>query len=252
MNVNESDEKMNTSNNDQITPLLPITFNVARELNCLRTIDSLYVKQRHSAREIILDIPSSAKFDIYSNNVRILQALETSSLLQRLSFGPRRSVTLRIIDNNNQVVILMKRESKCGGGCCWFANVECCSEKMMVESPPGTFIGYVSQEKSYCRPMFAIKDSNDNHIFTVRGPLGLCDEGLSCRYENKYRLIGTDRITEVGFIEKRHRGFLTETFTSADAYFLKIPMDLDLKMKALSLAALFLIEYMFYSTVSPS
>ncbi|CAF5098347.1 unnamed protein product, partial [Rotaria sp. Silwood1] len=68
---------MNTSNNDQIAPLLPTTLNSAIGLNCLKTIDSLYIKQLPSMSEIIFGIASEAKFDIYSdNNVRILQALE--------------------------------------------------------------------------------------------------------------------------------------------------------------------------------
>ncbi|CAF4808274.1 unnamed protein product [Rotaria sp. Silwood1] len=250
MNVNEADEKMNTSNNDQIAPLLPTTLNSATGLNCLKTIDSLYIKQLPSMSEIIFGIASEAKFDIYSdNNVRILQALETSSFWQRFCCTTRRRFTLRIMDNNNQDVILMKREFKCCSGCCWCANAKCCSQEVMVESPPGTFIGYVSQQKSCCRSIFAIKDNNDNHVLTVRGPLALCDGPLSCRCENKYILIGTDGTTEVGFIQKKYRGLLKESFTSADAYLLKIPMDLDVKMKAISLAALFLIEYMVFSAV---
>ncbi|CAF5161147.1 unnamed protein product, partial [Rotaria sp. Silwood1] len=111
MNVNEADEKMNTSNNDQIAPLLPTTLNSATGLNCLKTIDSLYIKQLPSMSEIIFGIASEAKFDIYSdNNVRILQALETSSFWQRFCCTTRRRFTLRIMDNNNQDVILMKRE----------------------------------------------------------------------------------------------------------------------------------------------
>ncbi len=73
-------------------------------------------------------------------------------------------------------------------------------------------------------------------------------------------MIGTDGVTEVGAIYKRYRGFLSEAFSSADAFLLKsedidhqtrsineilfsciVPMDLDIKVKALTLSALFLI-----------
>ncbi|CAF2613859.1 unnamed protein product [Rotaria sp. Silwood2] len=242
MNVIESDEKINPSNNDQIAPLLPTTFNATTGLNCLRMTDSLYVKQLPSMSEIIFGIASEAKFDIYTdNNVRMLQALETSSFWQRFCCSTRRHFTLRIIDNSNQDVILIKREFKCCSGCCWCANTKCCSQEVIVESPPGTLIGTVAQQGSCCRSIFAIKDSDDNHVLTVRGPLGVCDGPLSCRCENKYFLIGTDGTSEVGFIQKKYRGILKEILTSADAYLLKVPMDLDVKMKAMSLAALFLI-----------
>ena len=65
-------------------------------------------------------------------------------------------------------------------------------------------------------------------------------------------------MTEVGAVFKKYRGFLNEAFSSADAFVLKsncqkthfrtnkvfsslVPMDLDVKMKAVTLGALFLI-----------
>ncbi|CAF2520430.1 unnamed protein product [Rotaria sp. Silwood2] len=244
MNVKEFEEKVNPSSIDQITPVLSSTSNATTGLDFLRMIDAIYVKQLPSLTEVLFGISSEAKFDIYNDkNVRILQALETSTFWQRFCCTTRRRFQLRILDNNNQ------RPLKCCSGCCWCACSECCSQEVTVESPPGTLIGLVSQQGSCCRPIFAIKDDNDNHILTVRGPLVRCDGPFSCCCETKFTLIGVDRITEIGTIYKKYRGFLKEATTSADAYLLKVPMDLDVKMKAMSLAALFLIEYMLYSAI---
>jgi len=41
----------------------------------------------------------------------------------------------------------IKREFKCCAGCCsWFTCCSGCSQEVIVESPPGTIIGYVSQQ----------------------------------------------------------------------------------------------------------
>ena len=36
-----------------------------------------------------------------------------------------------------------------------------------------------------------------------------------------FQLTGTDGVTEIGFIQKKYRGFLAESMTSADAYLLQ-------------------------------
>jgi hypothetical protein len=37
-----------------------------------------------------------------------------------------------------------------------------------------------------CRSVFEMKDAQDNHVLTLRGPLLMCDGPLSCRCENKF------------------------------------------------------------------
>lgn len=46
---------------------------------------------------------------------------------------------------------------------------------------------------------------------------------------------------EVGKISKHWTGFVKETFTDADNFGISFPYDLDVKLKAVLLAALFLI-----------
>lgn len=78
------------------------------------------------------------------------------------------------------------------------------------------------------------------------------------------QLYGTDGITEVGAIHKKYRGFLAEAMTTADMFSIRsktaksvrsslsvcsslslsrflVPLDMDVKMKAVALGALFLI-----------
>jgi hypothetical protein len=46
---------------------------------------------------------------------------------------------------------------------------------------------------------------------------------------------------EIGKISKQWTGFVKETFTDADNFGIYFPFDLDVKLKAVLLAALFLI-----------
>ena len=55
-----------------------------------------------------------------------------------------------------------------------------------------------------------------------------------------------DGSTEVGKISKQWSGLLREAFTDADNFGISFPMDLDVRMKATLIGALFLIDFMFF------
>lgn len=52
--------------------------------------------------------------------------------------------------------------------------------------------------------------------------------------------------SEVGKISKQWSGLVKEYFTDADNFGVQFPMDLDVKMKACLLGAVFLIDFMFF------
>ena len=53
-------------------------------------------------------------------------------------------------------------------------------------------------------------------------------------------MLGTDG-TKVGQITKQWTGFAKEMFTDADNFGISFPLDLDVKIKAVALGAVFLI-----------
>ncbi len=53
-------------------------------------------------------------------------------------------------------------------------------------------------------------------------------------------------VTQVGKISKHWSGIAREAFTDADNFGVSFPMDLDVRMKATLLGALFLIDFMFF------
>lgn len=81
-------------------------------------------------------------------------------------------------------------------------------------------------------------------------------------------MYGTDGSTEIGAIHKKYRGYIAEAMTSADQFairsmkithnfkksnilksFFLVPMDLDVKMKAVALGALFLIVRFYFTSI---
>ncbi len=56
---------------------------------------------------------------------------------------------------------------------------------------------------------------------------------------------GDDR-SEIGVITKQWSGLLREGWTDADNFGVTFPVDLDVRMKAVLLGAVFLIDFMFF------
>ena len=54
--------------------------------------------------------------------------------------------------------------------------------------------------------------------------------------------------TEVGQITKQWSGLLKEAFTDTDNFGVSFPLDLDVRMKAVLLGAVLLIDFMFFET----
>lgn len=55
---------------------------------------------------------------------------------------------------------------------------------------------------------------------------------------------------EVGKISKQWSGLGREAFTDADNFGVSFPLELDVKVKAVILGAVFLIDFMFFETTN--
>ncbi|CAF3434210.1 unnamed protein product [Rotaria sp. Silwood1] len=233
----------------------------------LKPLDSLLVKEIVSVTEFMLSMTPQSKYGIFNDRgEQVYYAFEgkdfnynlflkrkkkpyclESDFCQRVYCPANRRFDLHIVDSTNQEIIRVKREFKCCAGSVWCACCAACSHEIIVESPPGTVIGYVTQECSFHRVHYALKDANDNVVLKIVGPGCMCDGPLACCCENKFTLIGTDGESEIGSIHKKYRGYLAEALTSADTFTIKVPLDLDVRMKAVALSALFLIDFAHFS-----
>ncbi|WAR15532.1 PLS1-like protein [Mya arenaria] len=146
------------------------------------------------------------------------------------------------VDHNE--VVRVTREFKCCAGCPWCACTEGLAHEVVVESPPGTVVGYVLQQQSCIEPKYAIMNASREEILTIKGPM--CVISGPCCPDVEFIIHSKDGTTEVGKISKQWSGAVREYFTDADNFGVSFPMDLDVKMKATMIGAVFLIDFMYF------
>ena len=110
-----------------------------------------------------------------------------------------------------------------------------------VHSPPGTIVGTIEQDWSLCLPQFTIRDASGNPVLKIEGPF--CT--WSCFGDVEFEVQSLEG-QQVGKISKQWTGLLKEAFTDADNFGVSFPLDLDVKIKATLLGAVFLIDFMFF------
>ena len=67
-----------------------------------------------------------------------------------------------------------------------------------------------------------------------------------CCGDVEFRVVDVQTGEQVGLVTKQWSGMAKEVFTDADNFGISFPLDLDVKVKATLLGALFLIDYMYY------
>ncbi|XP_047498466.1 uncharacterized protein LOC125045305 [Penaeus chinensis] len=115
-------------------------------------------------------------------------------------------------------------------------------QSIEVTSPPGTVIGSIHQEWSILAPKFTVRNASDDVILRIEGPF--CTYSICGDVE--FQVLSPDGSTQVGKISKQWTGLAKEVFTDADNFGITFPIDLDVKMKATLLGAVFLIDFMFF------
>lgn len=82
-----------------------------------------------------------------------------------------------------------------------------------------------------------MKNANYETVLRIEGPF--CT--ISCCGDVDFEVTAIDGETQVGKITKQWSGLVREMFTDSDHFGVTFPIDLDVKMKAVLLGALFLI-----------
>ncbi|RTG89152.1 uncharacterized protein DC041_0001732 [Schistosoma bovis] len=116
---------------------------------------------------------------------------------------------------------------------------ECCQEELEVQSPAGNCIGYVKRVFSGCNLDYHILDSNQSTVLQIHGPSCCFCECLGS--DIIFKVTSADGTVEIGRITRKWSNIVQEFFTDADNFGVSFPMDLDVKVKAILLAAVFLI-----------
>ncbi|XP_053537934.1 phospholipid scramblase 1 isoform X2 [Ictalurus punctatus] len=202
-------------------------------LEYLTQVDQLLVHQKVELIEAIFGWETNNQY-VVKNNVgqQVLLAVEESDVCTRIVCCSGRSFTIHVRDNMGQEVLTLTRPLKCSS--CWFP---CCLQELEVQVPPGTAIGYVMQDWHPYLPKFTIRDERKRAVLRIVGPF--CD--CNCCSDVVFKVTSLDEALVIGRISKQWAGLDTEMFTDADHFGVQFPMDLDVKIKAVVLAACFLI-----------
>lgn len=217
-------------------------------LEYLSQMQGLMVKQQSSLTEVVTGLDTNNKYTIMNMaGAQCYLALEDSDTCERMCCGARRGFQFRIVDNMGAEVIHVTRPFKCAGGCGILAFCcECAKQRVSVEAPPGTPIGYVKQAGSWWKPKFDILDEKRETILKIEGPCCILDGAMCCG--DSHFVLKTLDGTDIGKVSKKYAGFVRELGTTADNFGIDFPLDLSVKVKAILLGALLLIDFMYFET----
>ncbi|XP_071085058.1 phospholipid scramblase 2-like [Haliotis cracherodii] len=207
-------------------------------LEYLVGIDQLLVKQKKEVFEAVTGCERNNKYEVCNTlGQTVYRAKEDNCCCVLCCCGAVRPFDMKIKDNQNREVMHLSRPLRCNT--CW---CPCCLQVIEVQAPPGTVIGYVKQGWHLCKPKFYIQNVDEETILGIKGP---CCQWNICG-DVEFDVTSADHSTEVGRISKQWSGLAKEVFTDADNFGISFPMDLDVKMKAVMLGAIFLIDFMYF------
>lgn len=214
-------------------------------LERLTLVDRVVVQQKVSLTEVVTSWEACNSYDIRNmGGQQIFTASEESSACVRQCCGNRRGFAMHVMDNNGQEVISVKREFKCCACCQCLACIGCCAHEVKVLSPPSIPIGYIRQTCSFWAPGFEVLNDMNEKVLSIDGPCCMCQTPC-CRCDIEFTIKTPDG-NEVGKVSKKWSGVTKEMFSSADTFGVSFPMDLDVKLKAVLIGAVFLIDFMYF------
>lgn len=209
-------------------------------LSYLLQVDQLLVKQQIELLEAFTGFETGNKYLVLNTaGQQVFYAAEESGCLSRNCCGPLREFDMVLLDNSSQEVARFRRPFKCTGRCfiCWCP----CQLQEMEITAGGVVIGKIQQIWDIKSPIYNICDAQGQTVLKIVGPV--C--AVSCCNDINFEVMTTDG-NVVGMVQKKFGGVAQELFTDADNFGITFPMDLDVRVKAVLLAATFLIDLNFF------
>ncbi|XP_036075561.1 phospholipid scramblase 1-like [Rousettus aegyptiacus] len=223
-------------------PAQPSQSDCPPGLEYLSQIDQILIHQQFKLLEVLTGFQANNKYEIKNKfGQRIYFAAEDTDCCTRNCCGASRAFTMRILDNTGREVITLERPLRCTISCC-----PCYRQEIKILAPPGVPVGYVTQICHPYVPTFTLQNEKREDVLKISTP---CLIGNCCA-DIEFEIKSMDEENVVGKISKQWAGFARETFTDADHFGIQFPLDLDVKMKAVMLAACLLIDFMFFENNS--
>ena len=191
----------------------------------LKSISSVIVSQQKEWGEILSGFETKNKYVVsdISGNRMYLAAEEAGSTLLRLFLKALRPFTLVVLTESNQVVLRVIRPFRF-----YFHRAE------IVDSQ-GKSLGVIQKRFSLLRRIYSVLNSSGKEVFQLLGPI---------LHPWTFNIKNND--VEYGKITKKWSGLLKEGFTDADNFGVVFPKEWDIKLKALFVGAVFLIDFVHF------
>ncbi|XP_075245766.1 phospholipid scramblase 2-like [Convolutriloba macropyga] len=232
--------------------------NVPPGLEYLTYLDQLLVHQVVELLEAFTGWETDNKYVIKNSmGQQCYYAFEESGCCAKMCCHHKREFTMKVVDNTQREVIRCRRECRfCAGDCCWCRCCSCQQDEIVVEAPPGTVVGRVHSICSGWKQTFSVKlgdasnadggGGSDEEVFRIIGPCCISKPCICMCSDVPFVIESAASGDEVGKLVKQYSGLLKEMLTDADNFSISFPADLDVRLKAVLLGAVFLVDFMYY------
>ena len=191
----------------------------------LSSISGLVVTQQKEWGEILTGFETRNKYAISdtSGNRLFLVAEEAGSMLMRWFLKALRPFSMAVLTEDGRVIMRVMRPFRF-----YFHRAEVLDSK-------GQTIGAIERRFALLRRIYSVTDSSAKEEFQLFGPV-LHPWTFQIKKDG----------VEYGKITKKWSGLLKEGFTDADNFGVMFPAAWDVKLKALFLGAVFLIDFVHF------
>ena len=191
----------------------------------LSSISGLVVNQQIEWDEILTGFETKNRYAIsdVSGNRLYLAVEEARSMLLRQFLKTLRPFTISVLAEDGQVALRVMRPFRF-----YFHRAE-------VVDSQGQSLGVIERRFSILRRIYSVLNSSGEEVFQMFGPI-----------LHPWTFQIRDGEIEYGKITKKWSGLLKEGFTDADNFGVMFPTEWDVKLKALFLGAVFLIDFVHF------
>ncbi|MBT5875094.1 MAG: scramblase [Candidatus Latescibacteria bacterium] len=194
-------------------------------MEALKTISSLVVSQQKEWGEILTSFETKNKYFISddSGHRLYLAAEEAGSTLLRWFLKALRPFAISVLTDDGTLVLRVTRPFRF-----FFHRAE-------VVDAEGNLLGAFEKRFSILRRVYTVYDGSGKEIYQLFGPIF-----------HPWTFHIRDERGEYGKITKKWSGLLKEGFTDADNFGVLFPVDWDVRLKALFLGGVFLIDFVHF------
>uniref|UniRef100_A0A915JGP4 Phospholipid scramblase n=1 Tax=Romanomermis culicivorax TaxID=13658 RepID=A0A915JGP4_ROMCU len=207
--------------------------NINALLAPLYGLDRAIVQQQVEPLEVFTGIETNNRYVIFNTMGQpIYYAYEETHPFALAYMGKNRPFTIRMIDGFGQQIMMVN------------SSVATLSRQVMVQIPVGRPMAVIQTEFGSFIPSFFVNDLYGRMMFTIRSPMNALNGGMAALVN--FHVLSGDQMSMVGMISKTYDGMFRALYTDADTFWVSFPPTMDPSMKAMLIAATFVVDFTFY------